>query len=248
MLSKSENSKSTKNLLNPEYSDEEDANDPFLRNFRRNNEDEELKEKRKKMEEYEKSSEELRRKMKQFLTLWLRQIVIYSTHYVLHLSMTNHNMTSLLDVKPSIVKATNIKYALLSLMNPRLQSFHQVNNFKSMKRILDNIVTYFFQNFMTVKERGLVSYDLSKLSMSANRLSVCKNIDFNDFFDSEEEFKKFYEYMDMSYYIANVREYDLSLLKQDNKDYTPATIERIYNVYKDGVQIFKQTNAHVTQF
>jgi len=180
LLSQAKNKKKDK-VFNSEYSDEEDANDPFLRNFR-NNEDEEMKEKQQMNKDYQKSSEEFKKKMNQFLILWLRQIVIYNTHYVLHLSMTTHNLVSILDVKPSIVKATNIKYALLSLMNPRLQSYHQVNNFKSMKRILDNIVTYFFQNFLTVKERGLISEDLKKISINQTRLSHCQSLNIKEFF------------------------------------------------------------------
>jgi len=61
-------------------------------------------------------------------------------------------------------------------------------------------------------------------------------------------FKKFYEFMDMSYYISNVHELNLSLVKHSNKDYSQSTLERVYNVYKNGVQIFKQSGVHITQF
>ena len=60
--------------------------------------------------------------MKVFLIMWLRQIVIYNTHYVLHLAITNSTIASILDLKPSIVKAKSIKYALVSLINPRMHS------------------------------------------------------------------------------------------------------------------------------
>lgn len=166
LLVKSGHGKGTSDkVLNPEYSDEEDANDPYLRDFRKPEEEE-------KKEEVKTTPDDKKKKMKQFLVLWFRQIVIYNTYYVLHLSMTNHNMTSILDVKPSIVKATNIKYALTSLMNPRLQSYQQVNNFKSMKRILDNIVTYFFQNFLSVEQRYLVSEDLREISHNNNKIAI----------------------------------------------------------------------------
>ena len=171
LLAKSSKNAGKEDVLNPEYSDEDDANDPYLRDFR-NKEEEEKKKKEEESKEPSTSPTDNRSKMKQFLILWLRQIVIYNTYYVLHLSMANHNMTSILDIKPSIVKATSIKYALLSLMNPRLQSYQQVNNFKSMKRILDNIVTYFFQNFLTVNQRYLVAADLKEISSNQNKIAI----------------------------------------------------------------------------
>lgn len=143
---------------NPDNSEngdgESDANDGFMRNFR--TEDKRDEETKKKDDDAARQADEIRRKMEVFMILWLRQIVIYNTHYVLHLAVTNSNLSSILDVRPSIVKATSIKYALVSLMNPRMQSLQQVNNFKSMKRILDNNVTYFFQNFISTKERALI--------------------------------------------------------------------------------------------
>ena len=134
--------------------DSDDSDDGFMKNFKTEvKKDEESK---KKEEEENKIQEELNKKMRVFLIMWLRQIVIYNTHYVLHLAITNSNIASILDLKPSIVKATSIKYALVSLINPRMHSQQQVNNFKSMKRILDNNLTYFFENFLTSKERAYI--------------------------------------------------------------------------------------------
>lgn len=206
--------------INPDYSDDEDANDPFLRNFRSEPDlTDETKEKLKKQAEVSKAKEEVQRKMDQFMILWMRQIVIYNTHYVLHLALTNSNMTSILDVRPSIIKASNIRYALLSLMNPRLQSIHQVNNFKSMKRVLDNIVTYFFHNFITTPERALISADLQKVRSSQARMPACNVLKFSNFFESTEEFKKFFNFMDLSYYMSNVIELEMSLVRHTAKEY-----------------------------
>jgi hypothetical protein len=235
-------------ILNPEYSDEEDANDPFLRNFKNNDTQDDSSLLKKNEEERTNNAENQQKRFDEFLILWLRQIVIYNTHYVLHLAMANQNMMSTLDVKPSIVKASNIKYALLSLMYPRLQAFHQVNNFKSMKRILDNIVSYFFQNFMSLKERGMVIEDLKKVLNNPMKMSQCKYLRFTDHFESNEEFKHFYEFMDMSYYISNVCEFELSLVGHSNSDYSQSTLARVYDVFKNGVEIYKQPGEHITQF
>jgi len=182
------------------------------------------------------------------MILWLRQIVIYNTHYVLHLAVTNLNMMSILDVRPSIVKATSIKYSLVSLMNPRLQTIQQLNNFKSMKRVLDNIVTYFFQNFFSVRERAMVVEDLHKYKNSMVKINYLKNLNFKGFFESDEEFKKFCSFMDMNYYISNVCDFELGLIKHSNKDYSPETLKRVQEMYKNGVDIFKNSNEHITEF
>lgn len=171
LLSKAKKKGDDDKILNPEYSDEDDANDPFLRNFKTTNDDDELTKKKKVEEERLETAEKLQKKFDEFMILWLRQIVIYNTHYVLHLALANQNMMSTLDVKPSIVKACNIKYALISLINPRLQAFQQVNNFKSMKRVLDNIVSYFFQNFLSLKERGMIVEDLKRVLNNPTKMN-----------------------------------------------------------------------------
>lgn len=192
---------------NPDDSKSDSSDDdPFLKNLMIQAQDnsEEAKKKMQAEEEEKMAMEKSQRKLDQFMILWLRQIVIYNTHYVLHLAMTNSNMMSLLDVRPSIVKATNIRYALISLMNPRLQSLQQVNNFKSMKRVLDNIITYFFQNFLTPLERSKIVEDLQKIRIGTMSINSCKHLKFSQFFESEDEFKKFCSFMDMKYYIGNV--------------------------------------------
>jgi len=184
--------KTNKKQRNLDDSDSDDPNDPFLKNFRDpNNDTAEAKEKKKKEEEFMKQEESLRRKMEMFLILWLRQIVIYNTHYVLYLAYANGNMSNIIDVRPSIVKAASIKYALVSLMNPRLQAFQQVNNFKSMKRILDKIVTHFFKTFISTKEKSMIIDEIQKVRNNMIKIESLKTLDFVKFFEGNEEFKKF---------------------------------------------------------
>lgn len=238
--------------LKPKVKDEDessdDADDPFLRNFRQNDADtEEEKEKKKKDEEQKKKDESEKKRLELFLILWLRQIVIYNCHYVLHLALINENMTTILDVRPSIVKATSIKYSLISLMNPRLQAFQQVNNIKSMKRVIDNTVTYFFQNFISTKERAMVVEDLQKVRNNLSKIENLKNLKIAEFFESNEEFIKFCSFMDLNYYIGNVAELELSLICHTNKDYSATTLKRVKDVYKNGIEIFKSPGEHITQ-
>lgn len=234
---------------NKDHFSDSDSDDEFLaKNFNQKDTGlDEDKEKQKKEAERMKIEEEKKNKLELFLIIWLRQIVIYNTHYVLHLALTNENMMSLLDVRPSIVKATNIKYALISLINPRLQAFTQVNNFKSMKRTLDNIVTYFFQNFLASSDRSNIIEDLSKIRNNLTKIETLKTLKFSNFFESNEEFKKFFTFMDLNYYIGNVAELELSLVYHTNKDYSQDTVKRVNDVYKNGIEVFKCPGEHITQ-
>ena len=241
-------SKATKQDKQKDVNSEDSDDDPFLRNFKINDDTEEAKQKKAQEAANENSAEALQKKMDQFLILWLRQIVIYNTHYVLHHALANSNLTSILDVRPSVIKATNIRYALLSLMNPRLQSVQQIDNFKSMKKVLDNVVTYFFQNFLSVKERALVVEDLRKIKYNVIKYNSCKHLDLLQFFETHQEFKEFYDFMQMDYYISNTLDLELSLIKHTNKDMAPATLDRVYEVYKNGIEVFKHQGEHITQF
>lgn len=75
-----------------------------------------------------------------------------------------------------------------------------------------------------------------------------KYLNFNQFFESNEEFKKFYSFMDMNYYIGNVLEFEISLMKHSNKDYSKETIDRIQEIYNTGIEIFKKPGEHISQF
>lgn len=154
--------------------------------------------------EKQKQKREMSRKFNVFMILWLRQIVVYNTYFVFHLKLTDSYMDSILDIRPSIVKATSIKYALVSLLNPRMRSAKQLRNINSMRRILDNNLTYFFENFLSCKERALACRDLNNLRINHMKINQLKYLNLQPFFESNKEFKKFYSFMDLDYYIENV--------------------------------------------
>ena len=136
-----------------------DSDDQFYHKIKK----EEKKEEIKFIEEEQKQRDEMKRKTNVFMILWLRQIVIYNTYYVFHQKLTDLYIDSILDIRPSIVKATSIKYALISLLNPRLRSAKQLQNLNNMRRILDNNLTYFFENFLSCNERSLICKDFHDL-------------------------------------------------------------------------------------
>lgn len=54
--------------------------------------------------------------------------------------------------------------------------------------------------------------------------------------------------MDLNYYIGNVLEIELSLIKHTNKDYSKSTLDRVNEVYKNGIEVFKHQGEHIPQF
>lgn len=49
------------------------------------------------------------------------------------------------------------------IMNPNLISGEMVGNFKSSNRVIENVITYYFENFLSAYERSIVSKELSHL-------------------------------------------------------------------------------------
>lgn len=47
------------------------------------------------------------------------------------------------------------------IMNPSLISSDMINNFKSLNRIIENVITYYFENFLSAQERSIVSKEFS---------------------------------------------------------------------------------------
>jgi len=48
-------------------------------------------------------------------------------------------------------------------MNPNLISQEMVQNFKSVSRITENVITYYFENFLSTHERGIIAKELGNL-------------------------------------------------------------------------------------
>jgi hypothetical protein len=46
--------------------------------------------------------------------------------------------------------------------------------------------------------------------------------------------------MDLNYYIDNIREVELGLVSHSNENYSFETVKRVNEVYKDGIEVFKQ--------
>jgi len=81
-------------------------------------------------------------------------------------------------------------------MNPSLISSDMVNNFKSLNRILENVITYYFENFLSAHERSIVSRELLMLKPdSNNKFDNLKYINIKKYFKNEKRFATFYKVM-----------------------------------------------------
>lgn len=57
-------------------------------------------------------------------------------------------------------------------MNPRLVSGELLKKFGSMHRTLENVCTYYFENFLNFQERSLIVDELKKLSQTVSNNAI----------------------------------------------------------------------------
>jgi hypothetical protein len=53
-----------------------------------------------------------------------------------------------------------------------------VGNFKSLKRVMENITSYFFENFLTVAQRGIIAKELGNMRNEGNTINSLHYLDF----------------------------------------------------------------------
>jgi len=62
----------------------------------------------------------------------------------------NSQIRELIDLRPSIIETRPFNEAVEIIMNPRLTSGELLKKFGNMHRILENVCTYFFENFLSL--------------------------------------------------------------------------------------------------
>lgn len=75
----------------------------------------------------------------------------------MRLSYENSDITSLIDLRPSLINTLPINIAVEHILNPRISSTELMKKFLNMDRILENVTTYFFENFLNLAERTIIS-------------------------------------------------------------------------------------------
>ena len=72
---------------------------------------------------------------------------IYS---ILKISFENSSIQTLIDPRPSVIKNRPFTEAIEIIMNPRLSSGELLKKFGNQHRILENVCTYYFENFLSL--------------------------------------------------------------------------------------------------
>jgi len=98
--------------------------------------------------------------VKEFVTLWLRYVITFSTHYIIKTSYEKSQIASLIDVRPSIINSRRFDEVVQAILNPRLKSKELMKKFQNMHRILDNVCTYYFETFLSMHEREIIAGDI----------------------------------------------------------------------------------------
>lgn len=73
------------------------------------------------------------------------------------------HIRSLVDLRPSIIKTRPLNEAIEVIMNPRMSSGEILKKFNNMQRILENVITYMFENILNIQEREAIVKDLKKI-------------------------------------------------------------------------------------
>ena len=90
-------------------------------------------------------------------------------------------------------------------MNPSLISSDMINNFKSLNRIIENVITYYFENFLSAQERSIVSKEFSQLKHENCRFDNLKYMNLKKYFMNEKRFIAFSKSMGLDKFIENTK-------------------------------------------
>ena len=131
----------------------------------------------------------------------------------------------MIDIRPSIISSNSIPEALVALINPRLSSNLVVNNFKSMKRVIENVTIYYCDMFLNISDRGVMTRDLEQMRKGhVNKMDV---LDTKRFFNSPKAVVKYCKYMNLQYYVDNTSKHELARASHTEGDCSEEAIKRV---------------------
>mmetsp|Transcript_35240 Transcript_35240/g.26286 ORF Transcript_35240/g.26286 Transcript_35240/m.26286 type:complete len:94 (-) Transcript_35240:1464-1745(-) len=87
-------------------------------------------------------------------------MVAYNTSFILKSSSQELNMQNLINIRPTIVQERSIKEVACSLINQRLNFHELLKKMQNMFRILENVTSYYFEQFLSMKERKMLVENL----------------------------------------------------------------------------------------
>lgn len=133
------------------------------------------------------------------------------------------------------------------IMNPNLVSAEMVGNFKSSNWVIENVITYYFENFLSAYERSIVSKELSHLKSENYRLENLKYLNLKNYFSSQKQFLSFSKALSLEKFIENTKINELRQAYSTNKEYDENTIEWVNHIYNSGIELFNSKTDYISQ-
>ena len=100
-----------------------------------------------------------------------------------------------------------------------------MKRFVNQDRILENVTTYYFENFLNLHERATISLDLQQLY--ANKYEMHNDMgNISYLFGSEKRFAEYADFIELKSFIKHLRDHELSLVYHRNHDYSMRAVER----------------------
>lgn len=124
-----------------------------------------------------KSKEELEEesiafKMNLFLEEWIQFCCSHHMVQVMRSAYEKTQIESLIDQRPSIVINHSMSEVVEMIINPRLSSNDLLKRFVSMDRMLENVTTYYFENFLNINSRSFISYELQAVQTNVSNTFI----------------------------------------------------------------------------
>lgn len=107
-----------------------------------------------------------------------------------------------------------------------MSSTDLMRRFVNMDRILENVTTYYFENFLNLSERSIISNDLQLIYQNKYDANAASVINPSDLFGSDRRFQDYAEFIELKGFIKHLRDHELSLVYHRNHDYSVRAVER----------------------
>jgi hypothetical protein len=123
------------------------------------------------------------------------------------------------------------------IINPRLSSNDLLKRFVSMDRMLENVTTYYFENFLNINSRSFISYELQAVQTNKYDPTFAKYLELIKYFGSGRRFADFANYLDLGTFIKHLKDHDLSLICHTFHDYSVRAVEKTQQLYDNGIDV-----------
>ncbi|CDW90006.1 wd-40 repeat-containing protein [Stylonychia lemnae] len=190
----------------------------------------------------------MRNKINQFMILWIRFIISHNTYQLVDFQFEKTQIRNLIDLRPSIINTRPLNEAIEIIMNPRLISGELLKKFGNMHRILENVTTYYFENFLNIQERAIILEELKRLQIAKYDQIQTDNIDFSQIFTNENKFTEFAHFFDLTGFIKHLKDHELSLIYNTNNDYSHYAVQKTQELFESGIDIFRLKSESVNGF